>query len=67
MWLTGDREGEASKIAGVRDAAGFPRCVEITGERGNGWEPHGGRVGIGGAEASDAFLAVTRALPRRST
>ena len=62
-WLTADRESETSKIAGARDAAGFPGYVEITEERGNGWEPHGGLVSIGDAEANDAFLAVARAFP----
>ncbi len=66
-WLTGDRESETSKIVGVRDAAEFPGYVEITEERGNGWEPHGGRVSIGDSEANDAFLAVTRAFPHPNT
>jgi hypothetical protein len=43
-WLTGDRESETSKIVGVRDAAGFPGYVEVTGQRENGWEPHGGHL-----------------------
>jgi hypothetical protein len=41
----------------------FPGYVEITQKRGNGWEPHSGQVSIDDAEASDAFLAVTRAFP----
>ena len=43
-WLTGDRESETSKIVGVRDAAGFPGYVEITEQRENGWDPHGGHL-----------------------
>ena len=58
-WLTGDRESETSNE--------FPGYVEITEERGNGWEPRGGRVSTGDPEASDAFLAVTRAFPHRNT
>jgi hypothetical protein len=37
-------------------AARACRLVTMAEERGNGWEPHGGQVSIGGAEASDVFL-----------
>ena len=47
-------------------AARACRPVTMAEERGNGWEPHGGQVSIGDAEANDVILAVIRAFSRNT-